>query len=188
MVSTDDEEIAEVARACGAKTPFVRSAEAASEFATTSDVLHEVLDEYRKVGINPALMCCIYPTAPLLQPETLTSALGILLDDPLLPGVLPVSRFSFPIQRALRIEDGRVSFVTSEHRNTRSQDLEPAYHDAGQFYWLRVSNFLAPGSVIPDGFAGFALPAAVVQDIDNEEDWLLAEMKWRLLNRHPNTT
>ena len=181
MVSTDDVEIAGVARAWGASVPFMRSARTATDHATTAEVLLEVLGQYRQRGFDADLGCCIYPTAPLVGPVTLTAALEKLLSDPRITGVIPITRFSYPIQRALKLTDGMISLLQPEHLLTRSQDLEPAYHDAGQFYWFRVADFMETRSLMAPGTAGMILPEWQVQDIDNDDDWRLAEIKFRLI-------
>ncbi|GAC1454507.1 MAG: pseudaminic acid cytidylyltransferase [Gemmatimonadaceae bacterium] len=181
MVSTDDDEIAQAAQAWGALVPFMRSRQTASDYATTAEVLLEVLEEYRRRAVHFEAACCIYPTAPFVTGEALARGLRTLLSDPGLSGTIPVVRFSYPIQRALRITENRVSLFQPEHLTTRSQDLEPAYHDAGQFYWVRVSSFLKAPSLINSTTAAIVLPEWQVQDIDNDEDWVMAEMKYRLM-------
>jgi len=183
MVSTDDNEIAEVAKKWGASVPFLRSAGTATDYATTADVLVEVLNEYRGRGRTVDLGCCLYPTAPFVSPERLKTAHQLLSQDKSVKVVFPVARFSYPIQRALRLVDGKVSLFNPEHAQTRSQDLEPSYHDVGQFYWFRASEFLESPSLMGPGTAGILLPEWQVQDIDNESDWIVAEMKYRLLQQ-----
>lgn len=179
MVSTDDPEIAEVARAEGAGVPFLRSPATANDHATTADVLVEVVERYRELGRPPSLACCLYPTAPFVTVANLRAGRDLLVQQPELNSAFPIVRFSFPIQRALRQRDGRVTFMQPEHALTRSQDLEPAYHDAGQFYWFRVAPFLASRRLLSSATAGIELPEWQVQDIDNEDDWIVAEMKFR---------
>jgi len=180
MVSTDDSEIAEVAQKYGARVPFVRSAENSDDFATTDDVLVEVLEEYKKLGKNFEYACCLYPTAPFVTPQKLQQAFKLLVESQA-DSVFPVVAFSYPIWRSLRIENGRLVMNFPENLNKRSQDLAIAYHDAGQFYFFRVENFLTKRKI----FSDFSLPLLVseleAQDIDNETDWKLAELKYRLL-------
>jgi len=183
MVSTDDGEIARIAMDYGAEVPFLRSPESSSDHATTAQVLIEVVERYAKQGFFPDNICCLYPTAPFVTPEVLRLGLGLLRERPEVQAVFPVVRFSFPIQRALRIREGLVSFFQPEHTFTRSQDLEPAYHDAGQFYVARTPRFMETRTLVPPGTAGIVLPEWQVQDIDNEDDWVLAEMKYRLLQQ-----
>lgn len=181
MVSTDDQEIAEVAQKFGAKVPFLRSATTSSDYATTAEVLNEVLQNYQNRSVYPEFICCIYPTAPFVNPKNLAKGHDILINHSEINAAYPVVRFSFPIQRAVRLNQGISSMFQPEHLLTRSQDLEPAYHDAGQFYWLRVSEFSKYPSLMPLNTYGIVLPEWEVQDIDNEEDWILAEMKYRLI-------
>lgn len=181
MVSTDDEEIARTARRYGAEVPFFRSAETAGDYASTAEVLTEVLTEYQKQGQEFDLLCGIYPTAPFLKPETLKKAMALLAQSGA-DAVQPLVRFSFPPQRGVHIKDGEVQFLWPQHRNSRSQDLEPYYHDAGQFYCLNARSFLSQKTLVMEHTLPFILPELEVQDIDTEEDWKIAEMKCRLLH------
>jgi len=180
IVSTDDPDIAALARAHGAEVPFLRSAATSGDHATTADVLVEVLQEYAQRARSFELACCIYPTAPFVTAVDLREGAARLQADESLAGLLPVTRFSYPIQRALRVVEGRLSMMQPEHLETRSQDLEPAFHDAGQFYWLRVSRFLQTWSLMASPTAAMVLPEWRVQDIDDEDDWCLAELKFRM--------
>lgn len=180
MVSTDDREIAEVAVRYGAEVPFLRSAETADDHATTNDVLLEVLAEYEKRGRRFDVACCIYPTAPFVTGERLREALR-LLEAREAQTLLPVVRFSYPPQRCLVRENGYLQFQWPEYRSARSQDLEPFYHDAGQFYFERVDSYLRQRNLIMEKTVPLELPETEVQDIDTEEDWKLAEMKYRML-------
>lgn len=180
MVSTDDKEIAQVARQCGAEVPFMRSAATSNDFATTADVLVEVISEYAKKGRAFKYACCIYPTAPFISPEKLKRGFD-LLETSDADSAVPVVRFGFPIQRAFKMDSGKVSMIWPENRDKRSQDLMPAYHDAGQFYWLRTESFLMKKALFTDNTMGIEIPESEVQDIDNEEDWKVAEFKYRIL-------
>jgi pseudaminic acid cytidylyltransferase len=182
MVSTDDQEIADVAISCGAKIPFFRSGKTADDFASTIDVLEEVILEYRKKGKEFDYLCCIYPTAPFIDAEKLRTGMDTLIKTGA-DCVLPVTRFSYPIQRSLKIEDDRVSMIWPENYPARSQDLMPAYHDCGQYYWLRTQSMLEQKSLCPKYTIPIVTSSLEVQDIDNEEDWLIAEMKYRLLKK-----
>lgn len=179
MVSTDDEEIGETARRYGAEVPFRRSAEAAGDFATTASVLLEVLAEYEKRGECFDTLCCVYPTAPFVTAERLRQAVS-LLEESGADSVLPVVRFSFPPQRCVVIKEGRLQFKWPEYAQTRSQDLEPFYHDAGQFYCLRVKSFLEQRALVMDHTVPLIMPEMEIQDIDTEEDWELAQVKYRM--------
>ncbi len=180
MVSTDDAEIAEVARSLGAKVPFMRSAKTSDDLAGTEDVLKEVLAEYARYGREFEAACCIYPTTPLLTAERLQEGMRILAADGAIESVVPVLRFGYPIQRALKIENSRLEMISPEYMDSRSQDLQPAYHDAGQWYWLRVPAFLRTEKLFCAACAPLVLDEAEAQDIDNEDDWRLAKVKYRL--------
>lgn len=180
MVSTDDREIADVALGFGAKVPFFRSAETSNDFSTTADVLVEVLNEYRGRGEEFTNACCIYPTAPFVTAEKLKRGYDLLTSSGA-DSAVPVVRFSYPIQRALKIEDGCLRMIWPEHLNSRSQDLMPAYHDCGQFYWFKVERFLQSRRIFADHAVPIEIPESEVQDIDTEEDWKIAEMKYHIL-------
>jgi N-acylneuraminate cytidylyltransferase len=148
--------------------------------ASTEDVLREVLAEFEHRGSNFDLACCIYPVAALLTSERLREGCELLRRDRTLLGVITVVRFGFPIQRALRIAGGRLVPIDAEKIGKRSQDLEPSYHDAGQFYWFRVPAFLECGSLYGPPVAPLVLQEEEAQDIDNEDDWRLAELKFTM--------
>jgi len=182
MVSTDDREIAELAQRLGAKVPFMRSVEMANDYATTPDVLLEVLNEYRRQDKIFEYACCIYPTAPFITAKKLKYGHELLLKAGA-DAVLPVVRFSYPIQRAMKIEDNRLSMIWPEHLNSRSQDLIPVYHDSGQFYFFQIKRFLETQKLFGDYTVPIELPESEVQDIDTEEDWTIAEMKYRIMQQ-----
>jgi pseudaminic acid cytidylyltransferase len=182
MVSTDDEEIAAVARAAGASVPFMRSQENASDQAGTVPVLREVLAGYAASDRRFELGCCIYPTAVFATPTLLQRGRDLLASDPAADSVIPVVRYGYPIQRSLRLENGRLAMRWPEHLQTRSQDLEPAYHDAGQFYWFRTASLLREGRLMTANARGLELSEAEVQDVDKEVDWQLAEIKRQRLS------
>ncbi len=180
MVSTDDAEIAGISRSEGAAVPFMRSAATSGDFATTNDVLKEVLSAYARQGRTFDDFCCLYPCVPLLTGALLREA-GECFRRSGAESLIPAVRFSYPVQRALRrTADGLVEFREPENAAKRSQDLEPTYHDAGMFYFCRTDAFLAGGSLKTAHTAMFELPEECVQDIDTETDWRLAEMKFRL--------
>ena len=180
MVSTDTEEIAGIARSFGAKVPFLRSGETSGDHATTADVLLEVLRRYAQEGRTFDLTCCLYPTAPFVTADTLREAY-MKLSSSSADALVPVVRFSFPPQRCFVVRDGALSYRWPEYRNARSQDLEPFYHDAGQFYLVRTKAFLAEKTVVPASCIPLVLPETKVQDIDNPEDFELAQMKYSIL-------
>ena len=176
MVSTDDKEIASIAEQYGAKVPFMRSAETANDFATTADVLDEVVNEYKKRGTIYDNICCIYPCVPFLTGNILKNAYEKFVSSGL-DRLTPVVRFSYPIQRALRVnKQGLAEFREPENAKARSQDLEPMFHDAGMFYFYK-KNRLDSAQIVP-----YELDETAVQDIDNESDWKMAEMKYRIMN------
>lgn len=180
MVSTDDEEIAEISIRYGAKVPFYRSAETSNDYATTMDVLTEVLSSYKKMGKHFDYMCCLYPTAPFITGRKLKDGYESLISNDL-DVVIPIVKFEYPPQRGLAIgEDGYLKYCYPEYVKIRSQDLEPLYHDVGQFYWYNVERcFVAPKKQMSMG--AIILPENEVQDIDNESDWMMAEIKYKLL-------
>jgi N-acylneuraminate cytidylyltransferase len=181
MVSTDDKEIAEVSISFGAKAPFFRSEATSNDYAMTADVIQEVIIEYKKRGMCFDYCCCIYPTAPFVTPQRLLEGYDLLRERNA-DSVIPVARFSYPIQRAFKIENGRLAMMWPENISARSQDLEPTFHDCGQFYWLEVKSFLRQKSLYAENTIPLEIPEHEAQDIDTEEDWKIAEMKYRFLN------
>lgn len=182
MVSTDDDEIAEIAKKYGAKVPFKRSLETSNDTATTTDVIIEVLNEYKKRDFNFDYACCIYPTAPFITADSLKIGLEQMLKSKT-EAAIPVVKYSYPIQRALLIDsDDTISMLYPEHSRSRSQDLAYCYHDAGQFYWFKVSAIKADMELLKMKASAIVIPETQVQDIDTEEDWILAEMKYKLNN------
>lgn len=179
MVSTDSEEIKAVAESCGGRVPFLRSEKTANDMAMTHEVVMEVLEEYQKRGMEFEYVCCIYPTAPFITAEKLQKSRK-LLDESGADEVIPVVAFSFPPQRCFVIRDGKVQFHWPENRLVRSQDLEKWYHDCGQFYFLRVDSFLKEESLLLKNTVPIITDEMEVQDIDNYEDWELAELKYRM--------
>lgn len=183
MVSTDDPEIADIACAYGARVPFMRSTENASDTATTAAVLNEVLTRYASLGQCFDQACSIYPTAPFVTADDLAQGLRTLDSDDV-DVVLPIARFSYPIWRSLKRDtNGRVEMNFPENLNARSQDLSPAYHDAGQWCWFEVAPFLADPVLLGKRTGSVVLPPERVQDIDTEEDWRIAEAKHERLFR-----
>ncbi len=181
MVSTDDEEIAEIAKKYGAKVPFFRSEKTANDFATTVDVIEEVLNTYKERGEEFDIFCCIYPTAPFITAKRLKDAVEELAKSDA-DSLIPVVRFSYPPQRAMEIHDGKLVFRQPENLSKRSQDLEPHFHDAGQFYVVRSESFFKNRGIMVGDILPMELSELEVQDIDNEVDWKLAELKYNLLN------
>lgn len=183
MVSTDDAEIAGVARQSGALVPFMRSVDTSNDFATTAAVIEEVLHSYKLLGKTFDYSCCIYPTAPFVTGQKLKEAYDKLQSTGA-DSVFPVTKFGYPILRSLKIEkDGSVKMNWPEYMNSRSQDLPPAYHDAGQFYFVNNKVFSEKKKLFTDFSFPIVVPESEVQDIDNEEDWKIAEIKYKLINR-----
>lgn len=182
MVSTDDEEIAETADRYGASIPFLRSTETSDDFATTTDVLLEVLKKYRERGRVFSTLCYLYPTAPFVTAEKLRRA-SLLLEESRADGVLPVVEFSYPPLRGLKVSGVHVQMKWPENVFARSQDLEPVYHDSGQFCFLRTEALLRERSILCSNMVPIILSNLEVQDIDNETDWELAELKYELLKK-----
>ncbi|MGQ9846376.1 MAG: pseudaminic acid cytidylyltransferase [Bacteroidales bacterium] len=181
MVSTDDKQIADIAQTFGATVPFFRSPNTANDFAHIADVIEEVLLTYEKHGKSFDNVCCILATAPLIKPERLIEAYELMLNNNF-DSVFPIVKFSYPIQRALRLKEGNVSMFQPENFAKRSQDLEPAYHDSGQFYWMKVKEFMTQKRFFAKNTGAIILPETEVQDIDSEEDWKIAEIKYKLLH------
>jgi len=178
MVSTDDVEIMKIALEYGASVPFLRSDENSDDFATTADVLIEVIKRYSEPFEHA---CCIYPTAPFVNFEDLNKAYRVLIQNDF-NSVYPIVRFSYPIQRSLKVQSTKVKLVWPEYLNSRSQDLEPRYHDAGLFYWFNVEQFMNTQHIMTENSGFIEIDELHVQDIDNEIDWKLAELKHQLIN------
>ena len=147
MVSTDDDEIAEVSKKYGAEVPFMRSKHTSDDFTGTADVILEVVNDLQKTGMQFDTACCLYPTAPFISKQALTDSYQLMMDNKF-DSVFPVCPFSYPIQRALEINYSKTTMVWEENLNKRSQDLPARYHDAGQFYWLNVKAFLQEKSCL----------------------------------------
>lgn len=181
MVSTDDEEIAAIAREYGANVPFLRSNKTADDYATLADVLNEVLNYYSNESIHFDLFCCILATAPFLPSSRLVESYNKLIDNNF-DSVFPVLKFSYPIQRALHIVEDKLSMVQPEFKNSRSQDLPARYHDSGQFYWMKNDEFAKQQTLFASNSGAIVLNEWEVQDIDTEEDWKMAEIKYQILH------
>lgn len=179
MVSTDDEEIADIARQYGAEVPFMRSKSTSNDSATLSDVLKEVISAFKNRGAYYDNMCCILATAPLISSVDIQRGYDKLLDNDSISVLYPIVQFSYPVQRCIKLgQDGEIAMKWPEYQNARSQDLEKLYHDSGTFYWYKIKPWLA-GNVKR---SGVVIDEHYVQDIDTEEDWLLAELKYQYLN------
>ena len=182
MVSTDDEEIAGIARQYGASVPFLRSAETANDYATTVDVLLEVVNKYKELGQEFDTICCLYSTAPFVTSDRLKEASAKINDS--VDACFTIVQYSYPIQRSLRINVAEyVEMKFPEHLKSRTQDLEKVYHDAGQFYFVKTEALINEKTVWCKRTTPLILSELEVQDLDTETDWQLAEMKFQLLKR-----
>jgi len=183
LVSTDDEEIAGVARGYEAEVPFWRPDHLADDHSSTQAVVLHALQWCGQEGMMLDAVCCLYATAPFVQPSDLVEAARLLDQSPQHSFVFSATSFPFPIQRAIRIDaDGRSSMFNFEHLKTRSQDLEDAYHDAGQFYWARPAAWEHTVNIFDDG-RPLLLPRWRVQDIDTKEDWIRAELMHQIIGQ-----
>ena len=180
MVSTDNQENADVAKKYGADVPFMRSSKNSDDFTTTADVLVEVISEYEKLGQHYDYVCCLYPTAPFVTSEKLKRGINLLIENGA-DSLIPIVKFSFPPQRGLVINNNHVKYKWPENKDARSQDLETLYHDCGQFYIIRVDAFKKTHSLIMEDTIPMIFSPTEVQDIDDFEDWRIAEMKYRML-------
>lgn len=182
MVSTDDEEIAEIARSFGASVPFMRSKETANDYAILKDVLNEVLAKFKELGKSFDEVCCILPTAPLIECEDILNAHEILsINDAV--SVVPVVKYSYTIWRSLKIENSKLQMNWPENFPKRSQDLPDAYHDAGLFYWYSKRYFEEKIAGFGENACPYILEEEKVQDIDTEDDWRIAEMKFNIMKQ-----
>jgi len=180
MVSTDDEEIAAISEQYGASLPFLRSTEMSGDYATTTGVLLEVIEKYHQRGQRFSCICCIYPTAPFVTAEKLNRAFQLLCRSGA-DALIPVVPFSYPPLRGLIIDNGFLRMKFPENESMRSQDLEPLYHDCGQFYFIQRDALLREKTLFCKNTVPMYLSELEVQDIDNETDWTLAEQKYTFL-------
>jgi pseudaminic acid cytidylyltransferase len=182
MVSTDDEEIAEVAVKYGAEVPFLRSKKNADDYSGTEDVLLEVIEAYKKLNFFFDRICCIYPTAVFVTAGNLKKSM-LIMEHGNFDTLFPVIRFSLPILRALKAKQGKINMVWPENENKRSQDFEPYFHDAGQFYWIETKRFLVNKKLYTENSGFIELSEMEVQDIDNLSDLEIAEFKFGLFKQ-----
>ena len=180
MVSTDSEEIAELALQYGASVPFMRSEKTASDYATTSEVVLEVIDNYKKLGKEFQYAACIYAAAPFVTSDKLCSAMKKLIENDVVE-TMPVVQFSHPPMRGFILKDDCLSMKWPEFLRTRSQDMEILYHDCGQFYCYDIEKYKALNGRIAEGIMPLIVPESEVQDIDSEEDWKIAEIKYQIM-------
>lgn len=181
IVSTDDEEIAEVARECGAWVPFKRPERLSGDYTGTTDVIKHAVEWLAAHGYYAQNLCCLYATAPFIRAEDLRRGKN-LIEASLADYVFSATTYAFPIQRALKVDkDGRISMFQPEHFNTRSQDLTDAWHDAGQFYWGVRDAWLERRPIFSSSARLIELPRHRVQDIDTPEDWARAEWLFKAM-------
>jgi pseudaminic acid cytidylyltransferase len=182
IVSTDDDEIAQVALAYGAEVPFMRPKELSDDHTGTMAVIAHAIEWQNAHGPNPTEVCCIYATAPFVQASDIVRGYDVLQNSGA-DYAFSVTSYAFPIQRAIRItQNQRVEMFQPEHFKTRSQDLEEAWHDAGQFYWGKARAWLTQQTLFTEAAAPVPLPRYRVQDIDTPEDWERAEWLWKSMN------
>lgn len=181
IVSTDDIEISEVARAYGAHVPFLRPDELSDDYVGTIPVIKHTIEWMEENNFSIENVCCLYATAPFIQSKILSEAYQQLKDSSA-DYCFSVTSFSFPIQRSIKIvKGGKVNMFYPEHFNKRSQDLEDAYHDAGQFYWGKAQAFKDEIIVFSEASSPYILPRYLVQDIDTMDDWLRAELMHQVI-------
>ncbi len=179
MVSTDSEEIAEIARKEGAEVPFMRSEKTANDFATTYDVLEEVIAEYYKRGKSYDALCCVYPCVPFLTAETLRNA-GMTFSGH--ESLIPVCKYPVPIEWAMRIDEkGLLHSNDVQAQQMRSQDLKPSYYDVGMFYFVKIEAMRMYKTLYCPDNAAYIIDESECQDIDTPDDWKMAEFKYQLL-------
>ncbi len=181
IVSTDDMEIAHIAAEYGATVPFMRPESLSNDYASTTPVIQHAIDFFIALGHRPEAVCCLYATAPFIQPADLVSGLDSLVSNDC-DYAFSVTSYAFPIQRAVHLlENGRIQMFDASCETTRSQDLIEAYHDAGQFYWGKASAWLDAKPIFGDGSVPVMLPRHRVQDIDTPEDWIRAEWLFKAM-------
>lgn len=183
MVSTDDAEIAEIAVKYGAKVPFLRSEKNSNDFATTADVLLEVLEYYKNNNQIFNIGTCIYACAPFIKPDLLKQSFELIKNHNC-DCVFPSLAYSHPIQRALKLDSiGKIEEFDSRNQNSRTQDLDKAYHDAGMFYTFDINKLLETKSLRTKNTFSIEINELHAHDIDSENDWILAEMKYKLFSK-----
>jgi N-acylneuraminate cytidylyltransferase len=185
MVSTEDAEIAEIARKYGAEVPFMRSAKAADDHTNTWEVLEEVLSMYKKHGKEFEKICCVYPCVPFLSGNTLHAAYQKWMKAGA-DALQPVCKYPVPIEWAMEIKDGLLVPHDRAAQMIHSQDLSPKYFDAGMFYFCKADVMLREKTLTPSKTLGYILDESEVQDIDTIEDWNMAELKYRMLKEQKN--
>lgn len=180
FVSTDDDEIKSVALKYGAEVPFLRSKENSGDFSSSSDVIVEVLEKLKDKDKIYDIVACIYPTAPFITENKLINAYK-LFSASNAKSLVSVVAYSFPPQRSFHISNDRLKLNFPEFNEKRTQDLSDIFHDAGQFYFGRVDSYMKEKRFFSDDTYPFVLPELEVQDIDTNMDWIIAELKYKLL-------
>lgn len=181
MVSTDDEGIANVAKKYGASVPFMRSQKTSDDFATTYDVIEEVVNEYKENGQAFDELCCIYPCVPFLTSESLRDAYQAMKDSGA-DALQPVCRYPAPVEWAMKIENNLLVPNDRAALKIRSQDLTPKYFDVGMFYYCKTDVMLSEKTLVPQKTSAYIINESECQDIDTPDDWKIAEMKYKLLH------
>ena len=183
IVSTDDAEIVKIAKKYGANVPFLRSQKNSNDFATTYDVLEEVINFYKTKNLFFEYICCIYPTAPLIKEEFLINCYNQLLKNKNTT-VFPALKFDHPILKAFSLEDDNINFLFPENKTRRTQDTKIFYHDSGQFYWINTRKLLEHKEILTADSFGLVIPNIYAQDIDCMNDWVLAEIKFEYIKEY----
>lgn len=175
VVSTDDQEIADVALHYGAEVPFIRPREVSDDYATTAQVVLHAIDWYAEQGVEVELICCIYATAPFIASKDLADTYDLIASNVDVDYCFAVTEFPFPIQRGVKLDEkGRVAMFQPEHFNTRSQDLEASYYEAGQFCWGRSQAYRNSLPAYSERGVGYPISRTRVVDLDTPEDWEFA--------------
>ena len=184
IVSTDDAEIAEIAKSFGASVPFMRPDKLANDYAGTIPVIKHAIEWFDDQGQSPSEVCCLYATAPFVQADAIRKAYK-QMEQEQAEYCFTVTSFAFPIQRAIKVTaKNRIEMFYPEHLEIRSQDLEESYHDAGQFYWGKAAAFKEQKSLFSKDASPYMLPRHLVQDIDTPEDWKRAELMYQILKQN----
>jgi len=184
IVSTEDKNIANIALAYGASVPFLRSIKNSSDRSTTFDVIAEVIKKFNSEDYFFEYSCCLYPTASLVTPNMLIEGFDKLINSKF-DCVFPVIEYDHPIYRSFKLDSkGKLEFIFPENLNKRTQDFQKLFHDSGQFYWMRSKNVLEKNKLITDNSSGIIFSRNQIQDIDNIDDWKLAELKYTLNKRN----
>ena len=183
IVSTDDTEIAEVAKSFGALVPFIRPDELANDYTATIPVIKHAIEWFDSQGQKPSEVCCLYATAPFVTADIINKSYSQMCHTKA-DYCFTVTSFAYPIQRAIKVTtEHRIEMFHPENLETRSQDLEESYHDAGQFYWGKAESFRQQKPLFSKSATPYILPRHLVQDVDTPEDWKLAELMYQVLKK-----